>query len=234
MIAERTAINIGSRISRESPEVHVVNEEPTVFIVDDDLAIRKSLAWLIESVGLQVQSFASAPEFLEFCDDTLHGCLLLDIRMPRMGGLELLEKLAANNLRIPVVVITGYGSVPAAVRAMKLGAIDFLEKPVSDDVLLEHIHRAIALDAAERQKRTERSAVARRFEALTNREREVLQLLVRGLTAKEIAQALHIGLKTVESHRSKILRKMEARSLPHLVRLGLLVPSLNDNLRGDH
>lgn len=193
----------------------------TVFVVDDDPAIRKSLRWLIESVGLKVRTHASAQEFLTAFDPLASGCLVLDVRMPGLSGLELQERLRELGSELPIIVVTAYGDVPMAVRAMKSGAIHFFEKPVSDQVLLDYIQKAIAEDLRRRQGRAEQQEVTQRVDRLTQREREVMEMVVAGLSSKEIGQKLGVSFKTVEAHRAKIMKKMEADSIPHLIRLHL-------------
>jgi len=194
----------------------------TVFVVDDDPAIRESLGWLIESVGLKVKMFATAQEFLEGYDPTLPGCLVLDIRMPGMSGLDLQNELAARKVNIPILVITGHAEVPVAVRAMKAGAFDFIEKPFSDQLLLDRIRRAIEKDAGFRRARSQRAEVAARLAQLTPREREVMDLVVAGKANKVIASELGLSPKTVEVHRAHVMKKMQVGSLADLVRLGML------------
>lgn len=195
--------------------------DAVVCVVDDDPAIRKSLSWLIESVGLTVEAFESAREFLDAYDPEKPGCIVLDVRMPGMNGLELQEKLRDMHSQIPIIIVTGYGDVPMAVRAVKSGAVEFLEKPVSDQLLLGHIQQAIAEDLENRDKQAEQRAVYKRVEQLTQREREVLKLVVEGLSSKEIATKFNVSLKTIETHRVKIMKKMQARSIPHLIRMNL-------------
>ncbi|HEX6987171.1 MAG TPA: response regulator transcription factor [Planctomycetaceae bacterium] len=194
----------------------------TVFIVDDDPAMRKSLAWLVESVDLRAETYETATAFLDRFDPERPGCLLCDVRMPGMSGLELQERLRAIGSQIPVIMITGYGDIACAVRAMKAGAVDFLEKPVSDQTLLDHIQRAIERDSAIRAARGELLKIRQRFGLLTRREQEVMSLVVEGHSSKEIAGVLGVSFKTVEAHRAKIMRKTEARSVPHLIRMSLM------------
>jgi two-component system, LuxR family, response regulator FixJ len=170
-----------------------VTEEPAVFVVDDDRAMRKSLRWLIESVNLRVETFESAREFLDNYDRHRPGCVVLDVRMPGMSGLELQDHLRENEIDIPIIIITAYGDVPMAVRAMKAGAIDFIEKPVCDHVLLEHIHDAIEMDQKRRQVRADNQEVAHRLETLTKREVEVMEMVIAGLSSKEIASELGVS-----------------------------------------
>ena len=192
--------------------------QPTVFIVDDDPAIRTSLHLLIEMIGLPVRTFPSAASFLDTCAPGDAGCLILDIRMPGMNGLDLQQELIRRGIGIPIIVLTGYGDVPSAIRALKSGAVEFLEKPVEDDVLLDHVRRALSLDTKQRRQRNEDDLVLERIERLTPREREVLRLVVDGLSSKEIGYRLHVTCKTVEAHRLKIMKKMQTESVADLVR----------------
>ena len=196
---------------------------PTVFVVDDDQAMRDSLRWLIESVGLAVECHDSAESFLESYYPGRAGCLLLDVRMPGMSGLELQEYLNKHEIDIPVVVITGHGDVPMSVRAMKQGAIDFIEKPFNDELLLEAIRRALSLDASRREKNALRAELVARLSTLTPREHEVMEMVTAGKSNKEIAAALGVSAKTVEAHRAKVMDKMQAGSLAELVRMAMLV-----------
>lgn len=202
-----------------------MSADPTVFVIDDDPSVRSSQRWLMESVGLKVEIFDSAQAFLDAYTPDRGGCLLLDMRMPGMSGLELLEHLRRIKIALPVIVLTGYGDVQNAVRAMKADALDFLEKPVCDQLLLEQIQRALALDKKQRQYQTECTQVVQRFQTLTQREREVMGLVVVGDSSKDIAGKLGISFKTIEAHRAKIMRKMQANSVPHLIRLSLMVES---------
>ncbi len=193
--------------------------QPTVYIVDDDPGVRKSLGWLIETLGVPVKTFASALIFLDAFDVQMPGCLVLDVVMPGMSGLELQEELRRRGAEIPVIMLTGYGDVPTAVRALKNGAIEFLEKPFDDDVLLQQIQRGLTLDARRRKERGECDDVVERMTRLTPREHEVLELVVDGLSSKEIAAQLSVSYKTVEAHRAKIMTKMKSESVADLVRL---------------
>ncbi|WP_417376095.1 response regulator transcription factor [Gimesia maris] len=209
-----------------------IQQEATVFVVDDDPAIRKSLRWLIESVGLKVQTHEFASEFLESYSPDIPGCLVLDIRIPGMSGLELQEKLRERGYDIPVIIVSGYGDVPMAVRAMKAGAIDFLEKPVSDQVLLDYIQKGIETDIKNKQNRIQNQDLMERKELLTRREREVMEYVVAGFSSREIAGTLNVSFKTVEAHRAKIMKKMQARSVPKLIQMDLQikdVPEYNRN-----
>jgi FixJ family two-component response regulator len=193
--------------------------EATVFIVDDDEAMRRSLCWLIQSVPLPVESFASAQDFLGAYRPSQPGCLVLDVRLGGMSGLDLQERLARDPVALPIIFITGYGTVPLAVRAMKTGAVDFLAKPFSDQVLLDRIQAALALDAKNRQEHARRSALALRLSHLTPRERQVLELVITGKPNKAIAGQLGVSCKTVEVHRAKIMNKTQADSVIDLVRI---------------
>jgi two-component system response regulator FixJ len=199
-----------------------MQSNPTVFVVDDDPAIRESLRWLIESVGLKVKIFATAQEFLEGYDPSVAGCLVLDIRMPGMSGLDLQNELAARKVAIPIVIITGHAEVPVAVRAMKAGALDFIEKPFSDQLLLDRIRRALEADAEFRRVHSQRATVAARLAELTPREREVMDLVIAGKANKVIASELGLSPKTVEVHRAHVMKKMQVESLADLVRAGML------------
>jgi FixJ family two-component response regulator len=195
--------------------------EPTVFIVDDDEAVRDSLMALLDAVGLKVEAFGSAKEFLSAYDAGRTGCLVLDVRMPGMSGLELQRKLAASQFPIPVVIITGHGDVPMAVEAMKAGAVDFIEKPFRQEVLLDSIRRSLETGGQERHGEFAAAEVAARIALLTPRETEVLKRLVIGQPNKVIAFGLGISPRTVEIHRARVMEKMQARSLSHLVRMAL-------------
>lgn len=199
-----------------------MDSSATVFVVDDDPAIRESLRWLIESVGLNVKVFATAQEFLESYESSTPSCLVLDIRMPGMSGLDLQTELGKRDIRLPVIIITGHAEVPVAVRAMKSGAFDFIEKPFSDQLLLDRISRAIESDTQARHTRSEHAGVAVRLAQLTPREREVMDLVIAGKANKVIAAELGLSPKTVEVHRAHVMKKMQAESLADLVRLGLL------------
>jgi len=193
-----------------------------VYVVDDDPAMRSSLRWLIESVGLTVRTCASAQEFLHTYQPTDPGCLVLDVRMPGMSGLDLQSELAARKISIPILIITGYAEVPLAVRAMKAGAFDFIEKPFSDQTLLDRIRAAVVQDEASRRRRATREEVEARLRLLTTRERDVLNRVVTGKSNKLIAAELELSTKTVEVHRSHVMEKLKADSLADLIRLWLL------------
>ncbi|HIE54627.1 MAG TPA: response regulator transcription factor, partial [Chromatiaceae bacterium] len=198
-----------------------MTDASTVFIVDDDREVRQALALLMESVGLRTELFESADRFLEQFDSDRPGCLILDVRMPGMSGLDLQARLAAEKLHPPVIVITGHGDVPMAVRAVQAGAVDFIEKPFNDQALLDSVHRALELDARQRGQARELAEIRRRVESLTRREQEVMRLVVNGLRNKMIANELHVSQSTVEAHRAKVMEKMGARTLSELMRMVL-------------
>lgn len=198
------------------------NSKPVIYVVDDDNAMAQSIRWLIESVGLHVEIFNHPKLFLKEYDPRRHGCLILDVRMPEIGGLELQEQLKQKGIAIPVIFITGHGDVPMAIRAMKGGAIEFLTKPFNDQALLDSINRALDVDLKQRSKQQQREKIENRVVRLTPRERQVMKLVVVGKLNKVIASELNISSKTVELHRAKIMEKMEASSLAELVTLVML------------
>lgn len=193
----------------------------TVFIVDDDDAIRSSLRLLLKSVGLSAVAYPSARDFLAAWNPEQPSCLVLDVRMPGMSGLELQEELNRRGAIVPVIFITGHGDIPMAVEAMQHGAFDFLQKPFRDQDLIDRIQKAIASDAANRAQLLEKDRIRGRFESLTPREREVLALVTAGKANKVMAGDLGVSQRTVEIHRARVMEKMEAASLAHLVRMVL-------------
>ncbi len=197
--------------------------DPTVFVVDDDPAIRKALSWLVESVGLNVETYASAPEFIEKFDPSRAGCLVLDVRMPGVSGLELQAEIAAKNKDLPVIMITGHGDVSMAVGAMKAGVYDFIEKPFNDQRLLDRIQQAIGQNSEARQREAKLAEIRQKMGNLTPREREVLRMLISGLRNREIAEELGVSQKTVEVHRANVMSKLEADRLANLVHHAMLV-----------
>lgn len=198
-----------------------MNTQVTVFVVDDDRAVRDSLALLVQSVGLEVETFAGAREFLDAYRPDRPGCLITDIRMPGMSGLDLQERLTEDGYHIPVIVLTGFGDVPAAVRALKGGAVDFVEKPFNPQALLDLVQQAIARDTELREQAAREADVAERVALLTPREQEVMALVVAGKANKVVAIDLAISERTVELHRGRIMKKMQARSLAELMRIVL-------------
>lgn len=193
----------------------------TVYIVDDDQAIRHAMELLMRSVGLAYEIFHSGDDFLSNHTDDRAGCLVLDIRMPGLGGLELQEKLNDSGSTLPIIFITGHGDVPMAVEAMQKGAVDFIQKPFRDQELLDRISEALTTDQELRSAREEKAEVLSRIEKLTNRERQVLDLVVTGKPNKVIAYELGVSQRTVEIHRARVMEKMQAKSLADLVRMHL-------------
>ena len=192
---------------------------PVVYIVDDDEAVRGSLRLLLKSVGLTPSAMGSAREFLAKYDPLQPGCLVLDVRMPEMSGLELQEQLNLQGAIIPVIFITGHGDVPMAVEAMQAGAFDFLQKPFRDQDLIDRIQRALEKDRSNRSALTERNTIRDRLESLTPREREVLTMVTSGKANKVMASDLGVSQRTVEIHRARVMEKMGATSLAQLVRM---------------
>jgi FixJ family two-component response regulator len=194
-------------------------QEPVVFVIDDDRMIRDGLQSLIKSVGLRVETFASAQDFLAAKRPDAPACIVLDVRMPGLSGLDLQLKLREAGMEIPIIFITGHGDIPMSVRAMKEGAHEFLTKPVRGQDLLDAIQKAIAGDRVLRNERRELNEIRARFDALTPRENEVLELVVSGLLNKQIADQLGMSELTVKTHRAHVMEKTHADSLAHLVRM---------------
>jgi FixJ family two-component response regulator len=195
--------------------------DPTVFVVDDDEALRRSLSYLIESVGLEVETFAGGEEFLAACDPDRPGVLVLDLRMPGIGGLDVQRELSRRRIELPIILLTGHAEVSTAVRSLKEGAFDFIEKPFSDQVLLDSIQAAIREDRSIRSQRLRHDDIAERVERLTQREREVMAHVVVGEANRVIAEHLGLSPKTVEVHRAHVMEKLEVHSLAELVRLAV-------------
>lgn len=196
-------------------------EKPTVFVIDDDRDVRKSLQWLLATAGLPVRTYASAEDFLADYRAQRAGCILLDVQLPGMDGFELLARLQALGSHPAVLMVTGYGDIPMAVRALKSGAFDFIEKPYTDAQILARIQQGLASDEVRRLRRQERAEIEARHALLTPREREVMQRMVEGRLSKQIAHELGIGDRTVETHRQHIMKKMQAGSVAELVRLAM-------------
>ncbi len=195
------------------------DKQATVFIVDDDPAIRFAMQALMDSVNIAHEIFASGDEFLESAAEQRPGCLVLDIRMPGLGGLELQEELIRRGSGLPIIFITGHGDVPMAVDAMQKGAVDFIQKPFRDQDLLDRVHEALKTDQERREEQQAHAEVAERLARLTNREREVFDLVVTGKPNKVIAYELGVSQRTVEIHRARVMEKMQARSLADLVKM---------------
>ncbi len=201
------------------------DEQPTVFIVDDDVSVRDALKNLLRSVGLRVETFETAEAFIAADRSAACACLVLDVRLPGLSGLDLQRRLVELDIQIPVTFITAHGDIPMSVRALKAGAVDFLSKPFRDQDLLDAVQEALARDRAWRREQARTAQVRERHRTLTAREREVMALVVAGLANKQIADQLNVSEATVKLHRGQVMRKMEARSLAALVtmagRLGL-------------
>ena len=198
------------------------SDKAVVHVIDDDEAMRQSLAFLLEAVGMEVQTYESAVAFLEVAPAVKAGCVITDVRMPGLSGVELLRQLRERKLGIPVIVITGHGDVPLAVEAMKIGAMDFLEKPFDDEALVASVRSALNQLDQDRKREAERSDIEGRLATLSNRERDVLQGLVAGLANKQIAYDLGISPRTIEIYRANLMTKMQAASLSDLVRMALV------------
>ncbi|HUM18392.1 MAG TPA: response regulator transcription factor [Candidatus Nitrosotalea sp.] len=194
-------------------------DEAVVYVVDDDASVRRALSRLIRSVGLEAVTFPSAQAFLAFTPADRPACLVLDVRLPGPSGLDLQSALSGAGRDVPIVFITGHGTVPTSVRAMKGGAVDFLQKPFNDQELLDCIQRALRRSGEERADRAERAELERRVGSLTPREREVLVLVVAGMLNKQIADKLGIAEKTIKVHRGRVMEKMQAGSVADLVRM---------------
>ena len=195
--------------------------QSTIFIVDDDPAMRDSLSWLIETIGYPVKVFSSAQEFLDAYQPDDPGCLILDVRLPGMSGLQLQQKMKGDGIHLPIIIISGHGDVPMAVKAMQQGAMVFLEKPFRDQELLDNIQEALVVDEQNRKRDAISSEVQTCVDLLTQREKEVMELMVKGNPSKEIARHCGISVKTIEIHRARVMEKMKASSLPELVHMVL-------------
>jgi FixJ family two-component response regulator len=198
---------------------HTPADDATVYLVDDDAGVRRAAKVLIESVGLRVQSFASAREFLESQQPDAPGCLVLDVRLPGLSGLELQRELGKTSNPLPIIFITGYGDIPMSVQAMKAGAVEFLTKPFRDQQLLDAITQAIERDRLARKERREVAELQQRYESLTPREREVMTFVVKGLLNKQVAAELGTGEAMVKAHRGQLMKKMTVESFADLVRI---------------
>ncbi|MBU2954345.1 response regulator FixJ [Marinobacter sp. F3R08] len=202
--------------------------QQTVFVVEDDEAVRDSLELLLKSDGKPVKTFESATAFLKEYSDKMAGCIVLDIRMPGMDGMELQKKLNEKHSILPIIFVTGHGDVPMAVDAMKEGAVDFIQKPYREEALLEKIEAALKQDLDQRKSLDEKQEIIRRIKSLTPREHEIMDRMIAGQANKVIAIELEISQRTVEIHRSRVMHKMGTHSLAHLVRMVLSVKDLID------
>lgn len=198
-----------------------VATQPTIFVVDDEADVRESVSLLVRSVGLAVETFATANEFLESCSADRPGCVILDVRMPGLNGLAAQQQLLKRGITLPVIFISGHGDIAMAVRAVRAGALDFLEKPFNDQDLFDCLQKAVEIDADNRAHVAAEAEVERRLDTLTPREREVMERLVEGEVNKIIARQLGLSTRTVEIHRARVLHKMDVGNVSQLVRLML-------------
>jgi len=210
-------ITSASSLIKQDDNAALVDNEVLIYVVDDDQAMCESLSWLLQSMHWQVQTFNNANTFLQNYDPKKLSCLILDVRMPGMSGLALQETLQQNKIDIPLIFITGHGDIKMAVRAMKAGAMEFLNKPFNDQELLDSIHRSINLAKKNRIQAEEKKHINERLVTLTAREREILQLLVKGKMNKVIAYDLNLSIKTIELHRSNIMRKFKSPTMTALL-----------------
>lgn len=193
----------------------------TVFVVDDDEAVRNSLYWLLDSVSLTVKTYAAVGDFVESYDPQQGGCLLLDVRMPGMSGMEFLAQRSSKGIRLPVIMITGHGDVPMAVRALRQGAFDFIQKPFNGQELLDRVHAALKLDSENRPRYIHVDSLQQAFKALTAREREIMELVVTGNSSKQVARMLGISARTVDIHRANVMKKLNVHTIAELVQARL-------------
>ena len=205
------------------------SEKPIVHVIDDDEAVREVLAFQLGSAGIHVKTYDSAAGFLEIVPTVQAGCIITDVRMPDLSGIDLLRRLRELQVAVPVIVITAHGDIPLAVEAMRIGAVDFLEKPFADEVLLGSVRSALDRGDRDRKREAERSSIQSRLAGLSNRERDVLDGLVAGRANKQIAYDLGISARTIENYRANLMMKMQATSLSDLVRMALIAGILDPN-----
>jgi len=199
---------------------NTIAKNATVFIVDDDEAVRQSTAWLIESIGIKVRTFISADEFLEQYNNE-QGCIVMDVRMPGMSGIEAQDEMNSRDIKLPLIFITGHGDVPMAVRALKKGAFDFIEKPFNDQLLLDSIQRGLKYNTEAMQSVIHNESINQRIASLTPREKEVMKRVTDGKPNKVIALDLNVSIKTIEVHRARMMEKMAVGSVAELVKTAL-------------
>jgi len=192
-----------------------------VYVVDDDPGMLDSTVWLLESVGLKAVPFTSGREFLEHCDPSLNACVLLDVRMPGMGGLNVQEELRQRDIRLPLIFVSGHADVPIVVRAFKAGAVDFIEKPYNEQLLLDSVQQALSRADSHQSQSAGQARVQALLESLTPREKDVLLPLVQGYTNREIAEQLGVSVKTIDLYRSRVMKRMQAEHLPELVGMAI-------------
>ncbi|TVT33375.1 response regulator transcription factor [Marinobacter vinifirmus] len=205
-------------------------DSQTVFVIDDDADVRDSLKWLLESVGLKVQAFENALEFFDQADVNQSGCIVMDVRMPGLSGINAQKKLPEHNIELPVIMISAHGNVDMAVTALTQGALTFIEKPFDDQLLIDHVHNALEKDRVRRFRQGSQIRMREHYESLTRRERQVLELIVKGLSNQEAADQLQINRKTVEGHRANMMAKMQVDSFAELVQVAIalgLLPGFN-------
>ena len=203
------------------------NQNVTIHIIDDDPSMLRYLSDLVSTINYKARTYESANDFLNHYEDDGIGCLILDLRLPGISGLELQQQLASNNIDLPVIMISGFGDISTAVKAMKAGVLDFLEKPFKGQDLLDRIHNAVNKHKADRARSSDQNKTLERIHSLTRREKEVMDLVVKGMLNKDIARDLGISIKTVEVHRANVMDKMKVHSVADLVRLNLEVKDNN-------
>lgn len=204
-----------------SAEATRPDPDQVVFVIDDEASVRSSLKWLLESIRLKVETFDSAEQFLEQVHEDQPGCIVIDVRMPGMSGPELMDQLSSRGSRMPIIFLSAHGDVPLAVRVMKGGALDFLQKPYNNQQFLERVRQALAIDSENRSRREVLDDTASKIDGLSGREREIMELVVKGQSNKVIGRELGISYKTVEAHRARLMRKMGVSSFAELMQVVL-------------